>query len=459
MRELVQEDEVFAILNGLGTPTHTAVLDYLNQNEVPDLFVASGSTSWNEPEKYPYTFGFNADYTVEGAALAQYALDEHPGKTVCLLGQDDDFGDELIEGAEIALGEDGLTHVERYSVSNQDVTAQIGAMKAAGCEINLLATINGFTALAIGTAAQLGWFPLWFSSSSGADYPTLVGYLGEDVGPKLLQGFTGTNYLPALGGDSDWVSLFRQINEEYNDGAPLTGNTIYGMSVAYLFAEALEAAGENPTRQSLIEAITSGDLVGQRHPAAVLRRGQPRRVPRRRHQRRRPGRAGLRRRDLRGRGRQRRRRWSPSRWRSRTRASRARSGARPGPPVRREPPSGHPAASIGGSSPGPGSASRRTRRGAGAAGEMFDPYDVSGRSPRMRTPRPAAVGTGLLRCGARTAAGRGARGAGRRRASAHGGRELLDERALEHLAAAAERQVRRRRARRAGTCRPRCGRS
>ncbi|BDV29877.1 ABC transporter substrate-binding protein [Microbacterium terricola] len=262
VRELVQEDDVFAILNGLGTPTHTAVLDFLNENKVPDLFVASGSTSWNQPEEYPYTFGFNADYVVEGAALAAHAKAEHPGKAVCLLGQDDDFGDEMIEGAELALGADGLAHIERYSTSNQDVTAQIGALKAAGCEINILATINGFTALALGTAAQLGWFPQWFSSSSGADYPTLVGYLGEEVGPQLLQGFTGTNYLPALGGDDEWVTLFRAINDEYGEGAAFDGNTIYGMSVAHLFAEALYAAGEDPTRESLLDAVTSGDLAG-----------------------------------------------------------------------------------------------------------------------------------------------------------------------------------------------------
>ncbi|UOE42843.1 ABC transporter substrate-binding protein [Agromyces larvae] len=261
VRELVQEDEVFAILNGLGTPTHTAVLDFLNQNEVPDLFVASGSTSWNQPETYPWTFGFNADYVVEGAALAQYAEDQAPDATVCLLGQDDDFGDEFIEGAELVLGEGGLAHIERYSVSNQDVTAQIGAMQAAGCEINLLATINGFTALAVGTAAKLGWFPQWYSSSSGGDYPTLVGYLGEDLGPKLLQGFTSSNYLP-FSPSGEWVALFQQINDEYNDGAPFTGNTVYGMSVGYLFAEALARAGEHPTRQGIVDAITSGDLVG-----------------------------------------------------------------------------------------------------------------------------------------------------------------------------------------------------
>ncbi|GAA3921645.1 ABC transporter substrate-binding protein [Microbacterium invictum] len=259
VRELVQQDEVFAIVNGLGTATHQSVLEFLNQNKVPDLFVASGSTSWNQPDKYPFTFGFNADYVVEGAALAQYAADELPGTSVCMLGQDDDFGDDFLTGLETALGADGVAHVERYSVSNQDVTAQIGALQAAGCEVVTLATINGFTALAIGTAAQLGWFPQWMASSSGADYPTLQGYLG-DAAPQLLQGFIGTNYSPM--GDDDWVTLFREINDEYNDGAPFDGNTIYGMSVAYTFAEALAAAGEDPTRESLLEAITSGDLQG-----------------------------------------------------------------------------------------------------------------------------------------------------------------------------------------------------
>lgn len=260
VRELVQEENVFAIVGGLGTPTHTAVLDYLNQQQVPDLFVASGSTSWNQPEKYPYTFGFNADYLVEAGALAAYAKEKHAGKKVCLLGQDDDFGDEFIQGAENVLGAGGLTEVQRYSTSNQDVSAQIGALKAAGCEITMLATINGFTALAVGTAAKLNWFPLWFSSSSGGDYPTLATYLGPEVAPKLLQGFTGVNYLPMA--DGAWVDLFKQINQQYNNGAPFDGNTIYGMSQAYTFTEALAAAGENPTRDSLVEAVRSGRLKG-----------------------------------------------------------------------------------------------------------------------------------------------------------------------------------------------------
>ncbi|WP_460497618.1 ABC transporter substrate-binding protein [Glycomyces tarimensis] len=261
VRELVTEDDVFAIVNGLGTPTHSSVLDYLDQQGVPDLFVSSGSLTWNQPGVYPNTFAFNADYVTEGAALAQYAVEQDPDARICVLGQDDDYGEGILEGVEAVVGGETIVEIQNYSVSSEDVSAQIGAMMEADCEINVLGTINGFTARAIGTAAQLEWFPRWYVSSSGADYPTLVGYLGEETAPLLLQGMVSVNYLP-FSPEGEWVELFTRINEEYNGGEPFTGNTVFGMSVAYLFAEALAAAGEDPTRESLVEAVESGDLVG-----------------------------------------------------------------------------------------------------------------------------------------------------------------------------------------------------
>jgi hypothetical protein len=140
------------------------------------------------------------------------------------------------------------------------VTAQLGAMKEAGCTHNVLGTINGFTALAVGTAAQMEWFPKWHVSSSGADYPTLAEYLGEE-GTPALEGLVSVNYLPNSP-SSEWYELFSQINEEYNDGAPYTGNTTFGMSVGYQFAEALAAAGQDPTRESIVAALESGELGG-----------------------------------------------------------------------------------------------------------------------------------------------------------------------------------------------------
>lgn len=259
VRELVQQDKVFAIVNGLGTPTHAAVTDYLNQSKVPDLFVASGASQWNQPDKLPMTFGFNADYVTEGKVLAQYLKEQHPDGVFCVLRQDDDFGKDLTTGISAIIPE--LAAEETYTVSNQDLTAQIGALKAAGCTVNLLATVNGFTAIALGTAAKMKYPAVWGTSSSGGDYPTLVGYLGKDVGPLLLEGLVSTNYLP-FDADDPWVKLFQEINTKYNGDAPFTGNTIFGMSVAYTFAEALARAGDDPTRENLVEALESGKVKG-----------------------------------------------------------------------------------------------------------------------------------------------------------------------------------------------------
>jgi ABC-type branched-subunit amino acid transport system substrate-binding protein len=205
------------------------------------------------------TFGFNADYVTEGKVLAQYLKEQHPDGVFCVVRQDDDFGKDLTTGITKIIPE--LASEQTYTVSNQDLTAQIGALKAAGCTVNLLATVNGFTAIALGTAAKMKYPALWATSSSGGDYPTLVGYLGEDIGPLLLEGLVSTNYLP-FDAEDPWVGLFREINTKYNGDAPFTGNTVFGMSVAYTFAEALAQAGEDPTREGIVEALESGKVKG-----------------------------------------------------------------------------------------------------------------------------------------------------------------------------------------------------
>ncbi len=97
-RQLVLQDKVFALLGALGTPTHTAVLDFIKTNKVPDLFVSSGSRSWDQPAKYPTTFGWQPDYTVEGKILGDYVKKNFSGKKVCSFGQGDDFGTDGVAG-------------------------------------------------------------------------------------------------------------------------------------------------------------------------------------------------------------------------------------------------------------------------------------------------------------------------------------------------------------------------
>ncbi len=210
VRQLVLQDKVFAILNGLGTPTHTGVLGFLNTNKVPDLFVASGSRSWNQPDKYPGTFGYNPDYTIEGKILANYLKSNFAGKKVCVFGQHDDFGADGKKGVEAVLGASGITHSETYDVTNQNVGPQIGALKQAGCEVTVSFTVPGFTALAMGTAAQLGFRTQWFVSNVGADYPTLSALL-KAAGAPLLEGMLSTAYLPSIDDTANpWIAAVPQ---------------------------------------------------------------------------------------------------------------------------------------------------------------------------------------------------------------------------------------------------------
>ncbi|WP_306204260.1 ABC transporter substrate-binding protein [Actinoplanes sp. RD1] len=259
VRELVLQDKVFAILNGLGTPTHTGVLDFLKTNRVPDLFVASGSRSWDQPDKYPGTFGFNVDYTVEGKILGTYIKNEQAGKKVCFLGQDDDFGRDALAGYEKILGP--VAAKQSYVTSNPNVGPQMGALKQAGCQVVALATVPGFTALSLGTAAKIGFKPQFVVSQVGADLTTLTKQLGPAA--ALTEGLVSANYLPlATDTANPWIQLFKKAHDQYNAGAEFDNNVVYGMSVAYLFVQSLQAAGQDLTRDGLVGAVEKGGFQG-----------------------------------------------------------------------------------------------------------------------------------------------------------------------------------------------------
>ncbi|BEL11410.1 ABC transporter substrate-binding protein [Actinoplanes sichuanensis] len=259
VRELVLQDKVFAILNGLGTPTHTGVLDFLKTNRVPDLFVASGSRSWNQADKYPGTFGFNPDYTVEGKILGTYIKENLAGKKTCFLGQDDDFGRDSLEGVQKILGP--VAAKESYVTSNPNVGPQMGALKAAGCEVVVLATVPGFTALSIGTAAKIAFKPQFVVSNVGAD-PTTVGKTLGAAAP-LMEGLVAANYLPLNTDEANpWIQLFKKVNAEHNGNAEFDNNIVYGMSVGYLFVQALQSAGKDLTREKITEAVQKNGFQG-----------------------------------------------------------------------------------------------------------------------------------------------------------------------------------------------------
>ena len=264
-RKLVLQDKVFAIFSALGTPTHLAVADYLNSEKVPDLFVSSGCNCWNDVSKYPNTFGWQPDYTIEGKVLGQYIKQSLAGKKVGYFFQNDEFGLDGVKGLDDQLGASSIASRQNYVPTNTNVGPQIAALQASGAQVVVSVTIPAFTALALLTAAKLGYHPTWVVSNVGSDVPTLTGLLTTfskgAAGGQLLGGMVTDAYLPLISDSSNpWIKLFKGIHDQYISSLPWDGNVLYGMAQAYTLAQAFKAAGRNPTRSSFVKSLESTKL-------------------------------------------------------------------------------------------------------------------------------------------------------------------------------------------------------
>jgi ABC-type branched-subunit amino acid transport system substrate-binding protein len=266
-KKLVLQDKVFGIFNALGTPTHEQVIDFLNQDKVPDLFVASGCLCWDDVSKHPYTFGWQTDYTVEGKILGDYIKKHFAGKKIAYFYQDDDFGQDGVKGLDMEIPKSMVVAREPYQVTNPDVSSQVQKLQAAKADVVVSFSIPAFTALLQLTSLKLNFKPQLVVSNVGSDPLTLAGLLeafakkaGATVkGSDLIQGLITDAYLSSPADPSNsWIQLFKQIHDKYIPNLPFDGNVLYGMAVAYTFAEALKAAGSNPTRDGIVKAVEAG---------------------------------------------------------------------------------------------------------------------------------------------------------------------------------------------------------
>jgi ABC-type branched-subunit amino acid transport system substrate-binding protein len=276
VRQLVQQDKVAAIFSGLGTPTHTKVVDFLNQSKVPDLFVSSGCLCWDDPKKHPETFGWQPDYYVEGKILGQYVKQNFTdkGKKVAYFSQDDDFGQDGTRGLDQFIPKDAVVSRQVYQPGNTDVAPQVQAIQQAKPDVVVTFTIPAYTALFKLNGLKLGFTPQLVTTNVGSDPVTLSGLLeafakqaGATVnGNQLLDGLISDTYLPVYTGDAptsnSWVKLFKQVHDKYIANLPFDGNVEYGMAQAYTFVQVLKKAGPDPTRSSILSATEAGGFTG-----------------------------------------------------------------------------------------------------------------------------------------------------------------------------------------------------
>jgi ABC-type branched-subunit amino acid transport system substrate-binding protein len=260
VHQLVLQEKVFGIFEGLGTPTHTKVVGYLNSSKIPDLFVASGCPCWDNGSSQPYTFGWQPNYTIEGKILGQYLKQHFAGKKVGVFYQDDDFGNGGLTGIKDELPASQIVSAQAYQPGTTNVAPQISAIKGAGAEVLVDFTVPIYTALGQLTSFTLGYHPQLVVSNVGID-PTTVGGLLKTfskgkAGTELIEGAITDGYLPSTADTSNpWIALFKRIHDQYDAGAPFDGNVEYGMATAYTLGQVLKLTGKNLTRESIVEAI------------------------------------------------------------------------------------------------------------------------------------------------------------------------------------------------------------
>ncbi len=202
VHQLVLQSKVFGIFEGLGTPTHTKVVGFLNAEKVPDMFVASGCPCWDNGSSQPYTFGWQPNYTIEGKILGQYIKQHFPGQKVAVLYQDDDFGQGGLAGIQAEVPASDIVSKQAYQSGTTSLTPQVAAIAQSKAKIMVDFTVPIYTAIAQLTSFKIGYKPQLVVSNVGID-PTTVGALlksiskGAASGTALIEGAITDAYLPS----------------------------------------------------------------------------------------------------------------------------------------------------------------------------------------------------------------------------------------------------------------------
>ncbi len=256
--ELILKDKVMALLAPLGTANVKAVASSVNpaKRGVPVLFVNTGFSGFADVKKYPTTYSILPSYIMEAKIMGKYIAENLAGKKVGLLYQDDDFGSDALAGFK-AAGTNFTVKVPYASGSQSAATAAgwITKFKAAEVDVVILFGVTSASLYMLATAAALKYSPQWMIDSVGGDSTTLK-LAGVPAG--VLYNAIGFSPVPATTDLTDeYVKLFSDIYAKAVPGSAFDLNVLLGMNSAFMTAQALKAAGQNPTRKSLMAVLNT----------------------------------------------------------------------------------------------------------------------------------------------------------------------------------------------------------
>jgi len=260
-RRLVEQDGVFLMAGPLGTPTNSATQHYLNQKKVPQLFVSTGATKWDDPKHFPWTIGWQPNYQSEGRAYAAYILEQKKDGKIGVLYQNDDFGKDYLKGVKDGLGEKAKTMLvseTSYETTDPTVDSQVLSMKAAGCDVFVNTAIPKFAAQAIRKAAEIEWKPLHVLSSIGNSVAATLKPAGFENAKGLVSDFYLKDPTDPRWKDDEgykwWVGF---MDKYYPEGDKTDAGNVYGPSNAATVVEVLKRCGDELTRENVMKQAAS----------------------------------------------------------------------------------------------------------------------------------------------------------------------------------------------------------
>jgi branched-chain amino acid transport system substrate-binding protein len=261
VRRLVENDEVLAVFNPLGTPSNTAIQKYLNAKKIPQLFVATGATKWNDPKNFPWTMGWQPSYQSEAQIYAKWLMKEKPDAKIAVFYQNDDFGKDYLKGIKEGLGAKATSMIimeESYEVSEPSIDGHIVKIKAANPDTLLIFATPKFGAQTIKKTAELSWKPLQIITNVSIS----TGSVMRPAGLENAQGVLSAAYAKD-GTDPQWnndpgMKKWSDFLDKYMSGADKTDTSIvYGYGVAQTLAKVLEMCGDDLTRANVMKQAAS----------------------------------------------------------------------------------------------------------------------------------------------------------------------------------------------------------
>jgi branched-chain amino acid transport system substrate-binding protein len=257
VRKLVEQDQVAALFQTLGTPTNTAIHKYVNQAKVPHLFVATGATKWNDPKNFPWTMGWQPNYQTEGRVYAAYILKNHPDAKIGILFQNDDYGKDYVKGLEDGLGAAAAKLIvmkQSYETTDPTVDSQIINLKNSGANVFFNVTIPKFAVQAIKKAHDIGWKPTHFLNNVSSSLSSVL----KPAGLEASRGLITALYMKEITDPqwfkdkayTDWVAFMKKY---YPDGALDDQSNAFGYTVAQIMTQVLKQCGNDLSRENIIK--------------------------------------------------------------------------------------------------------------------------------------------------------------------------------------------------------------